>query len=68
MESLASCNAASAEDTFGGISDNGRRKLVNGGGSFFASEAALTGICDVCGVQKLAAAVFGALLAVLVVV
>ena len=61
---FASCNAASAKDTFAGITDNGGVEFIDGYGSLGTFEHFGSCAGEFCDVEKFAAAVFIALLAV----
>jgi len=65
---LATCNATSAKDTLGGITNNRGRKLVQSYSGLGAYKAILAGTGNVSNVKKLALAVLVALLAVLIVI
>ena len=61
---FASCDAASAKNTFAGVADYGRVELVNGDGGLFALEHSGSCAGELRDVEKLTAAVFVTLLAV----
>ena len=56
-------NAASAEDTLGGIADERRSQLVQGGRGFSALIRAFAGACQLGDMQQFTVAVLFALLA-----
>jgi len=68
MSILASCDAASAKDALGGISDECGCELVDKGLGMNACISSLTGACELGYMEQLAFAVLFALLAVLIVV
>ena len=68
MCALAALDAAAAEDTLGGVANDGRSNFVDGGRCLNTLESAFTCAGSLCNVEEFAVFVFITLLAILSVV